>query len=586
MSQRRRQAVGIGLLVGVGIVVAGGSMLAAEPDDPPAPAVDGPCLPIVARTSGQKAFPTAEGFGRFARGGRGGAVHTVTTLAAAGPGSLRACAEASGPRTCVFAVSGTIELDDWIKVEQPYLTIAGQTSPGGIAIKVRGSPNSPLLIQTHDVVVRHLRLRPGPSPRPSDNVDTVQISGGAHDVILDHVSTSWPTDEGINIVGDGHRQRPCADTSNVTVQWSILSEGLDRSNRGPHSRGTYFGYGARQVSFHHNLIASNVRRNPLINTRDQFDMVNNVIYNSGRYNGEFYTRFGNLGVNVIGNVAIVGPSSRKDTQLYLVDYFRDFPAEFQIYLKDNLDLHRRENRGDERLVLEPHDWRYVRAAPVGPLSLPAAAITGPAQAYRDVLAQAGATMPGRDAADRRLLGDMAMCRGAIISDPAQVGGWPVLTGPTAPADGDGDGDGIADAWELRHGLSPSDPTDGNRDAGDGYTYLEKYLDELAGSSVVGKAAGPDPDVTCGFAIADVGPLPDVHVAAAPDSIEPGQTSRLEWHGDNIRSCKLAGAGVPGSGSMSVKPRATTTYEIACTGANGGDTIDSVVVTVAKAPISP
>jgi hypothetical protein len=483
----------------------------------------------------------------------------------------------------VFRVSGTIEVDDWIKVEQPYLTIAGQTSPGGVAIKVRESTNSPMLIQTHDVIVRYLRLRPGPSARSSDNVDTIQISGGAHDVILDHLSTSWPTDEGINIVGYGHRLSPCGETRDVTVQWSILSEGLDQSNRGPHSRGTYFGYGARDISFHHNLIASNTRRNPLLNTRGQFDMINNVIYNSRQYNGEFYTRFGDLSVNAIGNIAILGPSSEKNTQLYLINYFRDYPANFAIYLKDNIDLHRRTNRGDERLVLESNDWGYVRPAPIGALSLPASSITGPMQAYKDVLASVGASRPIRDSVDRRVLRDVATCRGAIIDDPSQVGGWPVLSGPPAPVDRDNDG--MADEWEARHGLSPADPDDGNGDAnGDGYTNLEEYLMQLAGDRdgpAIGRAAGRDPDPTCGFPVIEAPPLPTVHITASPVSVKAGQTAMLSWRGTNIRTCKAEGGRVPESGTLSVRPDATTTYEIACTGKGGGDAIDSVVVNVAR-----
>lgn len=521
-----------------------------------------------------KAFATAEGFGQYARGGRGGRVYAVTNLKDSGPGSLRECAEASGPRTCVFRVSGTITVSEWIRVMNPYLTIAGQTSPGGVAIRIGQSTNSPMLIQAHDVIIRHLRLRPGPSQRSSDNVDTIQISGGAHDVILDHLSTSWPTDEGINIVGSGATPHACGDTRNVTVQWSILSEGLNYANRGAHSRGTYFGYGARNVTFHHNLIASNVRRNPLVNMRDQFDMINNVIYNSARYNAEFYTRFGKLAVNMIGNVAIAGPDSDKTTRLFLANYFRDFPAPFDIYLKDNLDVHRRTNAGDERLVLEPGDWPYVRSAPVGPVSLPADGITDAAQAYRDVAAFAGATKPVRDAADNRLIGDMQQCRGKIIDDPSQVGGWPTLSGPQPPIDGDKDG--IADHWEIAHGLSPNDPQDGALIGAEGYTPLERYLGELAGDDAPQRsAAGRPPDPTCGWPIAPA-VLSSISIKADVVGSPPLKT-RLSWSGQNIKSCKLAGKAVSPQGVMDVAPAKPTTYEIDCIGVEGDDAIDSITV---------
>jgi pectate lyase len=570
-----------GLLVLASAIVLAMSGAADPSDDAAEPAslaATPVCDPIPDGATRRKAFRTADGFGRFAQGGRGGAVYAVTNLNDAGPGSLRACAEASGARTCVFRVSGTIAVDGWIRILKPYLTIAGQTSPGGIAIRVRNSLNAPILVQTHDVVIRHIRVRPGPSQIPSDNVDTIQISAGAHDVILDHISSSWPTDEGINIVGYGEKPIPCGETRDITVQWSILSEGLDRSNRGAHSRGSYFGYGAREVTFHHNLIASNIRRNPLLNTRGQFDMVNNVIYNSGRYNGEFYTRFGDLAVNVIGNVARLGPSSEKTTQLYLVNYFRDYPAAFAIYLKNNIDLHRPTNRGDELLVLEPRDRKYATSAPVGPLSLEAATITGPGQAYRDILQSVGATKPSRDAVDRRVLGDMAACRGAIIDDPRQVGGWPVLSGLSAPVDRDQDG--MADDWEVRHGLSPANPDDRNGLAPDGDTFLNHYLGALAGDDTrQPPAVGPDPDPTCGFPVVDAPPLPDVHLSASPSSVRPGGQVELRWTGENIRSCKLAGRGVGGNGTLLVFPTKTTTYEIDCIGKAGGETIDSVVVKV-------
>lgn len=534
------------------------------------------CAVQPARTSGQKAFPTAEGFGKFARGGRGGAVYAVTNLDDSGPGSLRACAEAEGPRTCVFRVSGTIAVDSWINVQNPYLTIAGQTSPGGIAIRLGASTNTPLLIQTHDVVIRYIRLRPGPSRVRSENVDTIQISGGAHDVILDHLSTSWPTDEGINIVGDGHLRRTCYDTRNVTVQWSILSEGLNRANRGPHSRGTYFGYGARDISFHHNLIANNYRRNPLLNTRGQFDLIDNVIYNSARYNAEFYTRFGDLFVNAVGNVAVRGPSAPAEAQLYMFNYFRDAPGIFGIYLKDNLDWRRARPGSSERLALDPGSWEHIAAQAFGRLSLAPEAITGPAEAYEDVLRDAGATHP-RDAADQRLIADIRRCRGSIINDPADVGGWPMLAGPPAPPDRDGDG--IPDAWETGHGLSPDDPTDGSRVAGgSGYTNLEVYLETLTVEAGQRPAAAAL-DTTCGQPTPAPVPPPLVEISATPTTVAPGEVVTLRWSGVRVRACKGWGTPLPPRGAHIVNPTKTVTYEIHCTGAAGSDAIDAATVTV-------
>ena len=354
----------------------------------------------------QKAFPTAYGFGAAAVGGRGGIVYEVTNLNDHGSGSLRACVEAKGPRTCVFRVSGTIAVDTWIEVGKPYLTIAGQTSPGGIAIKLGASENTPLYIHTHDVILRHFRLRPGPSELPSNNVDTIQISHGAYNIIMDHMSTSWPTDEGINIVGEGSAGTPQTDARDMTIQWSILSEGLSRANHAgendePHSRGSYFGYGARNITFHHNLIADNMRRNPLVNTRDQFDYVNNVVYNSALLEGEFYTRFGDLYVNAIGNVGIVGPSSpRKSTSIFSIT--------IAIIRRISASISRAISTYTVGAMRAMSAWYSIRmtgatysAKPIGQLSLDPSKISGPIQAYSDIVKNVGANIPSRDAADRR-----------------------------------------------------------------------------------------------------------------------------------------------------------------------------------------
>ena len=131
------------------------------------------------------------------RGGRGGQVIHVTNLNDSGEGSLRACAEAAGPRTCVFQLSGIVDLIDRIKIENPYLTLAGQTAPGE-GITIRGM----LSLRTHDIIIRHVRVRPGPRLIPSpSNLDAIQISDPGQNIILDHVSMSWATDEVFSVWG-------------------------------------------------------------------------------------------------------------------------------------------------------------------------------------------------------------------------------------------------------------------------------------------------------------------------------------------------------------------------------------------------
>ena len=122
-------------------------------------------IPSMAHAQTVKAFPTAEGFGAGAVGGRGGRVIEVLNLNDAGPGSLRDAMEASGPRIVVFRVSGAITLESAIRVSTPYLTVAGQTSPGGVQIKGNGQPEGDwgvwFVNGAHDIIVRHLRVRMG-----------------------------------------------------------------------------------------------------------------------------------------------------------------------------------------------------------------------------------------------------------------------------------------------------------------------------------------------------------------------------------------------------------------------------------------
>ena len=165
------------------------------------------------------AFPGAEGAGKWARGGRGGKVIAVTNLNDAGPGSLRAAIETPGPRTVIFRVSGTIELTKPLRVAHPYLTIAGQTAPGdGICLKGRELQ----IGNTHDVVIRYLRCRPGDKTSKPGDLDAISISD-AKDVIIDHCSATWSTDECLSVTRDSDR---------VTVQHCLIAEGLTKHSYG------------------------------------------------------------------------------------------------------------------------------------------------------------------------------------------------------------------------------------------------------------------------------------------------------------------------------------------------------------------
>ena len=406
--------------------------------------------------SAVKAFPSAEGFGSDAVGGRGGSVHHVTNLDDSGSGSLRACVEADGPRTCIFRVGGTIMLQESLVAANPYLTIAGQTAPGdGIALRLDASAKrAALLIKTHDVVVRQMRVRVGPSETPTCCRDAIAIVERARDVILDHVSASWAVDENVSVSGEG--------VENVTIQWSIVSESLNCSShkKGCHGMGVLVGQGATDVSLHHNLIAHNQNRSPRI-AGGSVDVVNNVIYNPGNWNGASHASE-NAKVNYVGNHVISGPNTsprgyfiKGDAQIYLESNTMD------LRFGGNADLVRRS--GNERVLSEPHAFPHVTT------------FRGD-EVYARVLEGAGAILPSRDPVDDRIVATVRMSTGAIIDSPSEVGGWPELRdGSPYP---DGDADGISDDWELAHGLDPGDPLDQSEVTQSGYTYLETFLNEI------------------------------------------------------------------------------------------------------------
>jgi pectate lyase len=430
---------------------------------------------------GVKAFPTAEGFGADALGGRGGRVIEVTNLDDSGPGSLRHAVEQRGPRTIVFRVGGTIAVERPIQILDPYVTIAGQTAPGG-GILIRNHPandDAPITIETHDVVIRHLRLRPGPSGEPSCCVDALGLMQGARDVMIDHVSLSWSVDE---LLGASE------NASDFTVQWSVLSEALRRSNHikdDPHSRGLLVStQEGGNVSIHHNLFAHNEGRNPEVALAyGVADIVNNVLYNPNFRMIEISEANAKPYANVVGNIMRNGPNTKvnhSEINSHIVrarDVDDGAREGFVMYVVGNIDdVYRSDDAMPEEVAVIEEDRRFL-AAERQPA--PLVATTSAERAYADVLERAGATLPRRDAVDERILATVRERGGGIIDDPSEVDGWPTLASGTAPLDTDHDG--MPDAWEHRLGLDPQDPADRNGDVtGNGYTNLEDYLNELAG----------------------------------------------------------------------------------------------------------
>jgi len=427
------------------------------------------------------AFPGAEGFGRYSVGGRGGTIYEVTNLDNSGPGSLREAVDASGPRTVIFRVSGTIELLSRLIVDDPYITIAGQTAPGdGICLK-----NYAFQIKADHVIVRYMRFRPGNNMAVED---AVWVARGRN-IIIDHCSVSWGGDETLSVATDAN------DLGNVTIQWSMITESLNWLDHGYGSlvRGCY----GNGYTFHHNLYAHHHGRSPRPGNYNSytvdpcgliFDFRNNVIYNwdgsYAGYNADADDKITKM--NFVGNYYIEGPNSSGD------DAFREECTASRAYFSDNWMNYGHPSDPWSLVRFDGFTYSeilaYKQSSPI-----PVAAVyTDDAEtAYSWVLVDAGASFPERDSVDERVINDVIDGTGSIINDEDEVGGWPVLEPNTPPVDTDHDG--MPDDWELAYCLDPNDSNDSSNDRdGDGYTNIEEYINWLP----LGEPMPPNPDLNC------------------------------------------------------------------------------------------
>lgn len=432
------------------------------------------------------AFPGAEGYGRYAIGGRGGKVVHVTNLNDSEAGSFRDAVEnQTGPRTIVFDISGVIALESRLVVNDPYVTIAGQTAPGkGICIR-----KAPVGFTGNDLIARHMKVRLGAGP----TYDGMGMTGANHS-ILDHCSISWTIDESFSSRG----------SKNITLQRTLISEALNAAGHQNYPAGTEHGYaatiGGDIGSFHHNLLAHNYGRNWSMGGgldgnayyAGRLDIVNNVVYNWGART----TDGGAHETNFIGNYYKPGAGSKIFVAMSIDHentglgtqrgYFSGnvMPGYFN---ESNQSAGRREtySNGDskkyEGYVNSPFFPSYI-------------SIQSATDAYKDVLSDVGQTQPVLDDHDKRMVDETLngtySVTGSVTGKKGfpdhqnDAGGYESYPVVSRSSDWDTDLDGLPDFWEKMIGTNPNsgsgDFTDSNDDPdGDGYTNLEDYLNWMA-----------------------------------------------------------------------------------------------------------
>lgn len=456
------------------------------------------------------AFPGAEGGGKFSFGGRGGKVIVVTNLNDDGPGSLRWACEQGGARIVVFNVAGIIRLQTPLIIRAPYITIAGQTAPGdGVCIA-----GESVWINTHDVIVRFMRFRRGETwvGRRDDAIGGNPIGN----IMIDHVSATWGLDENMSMYRHMYNDSTGKvedkfGTVNITIQNSIFGEALDTWN---HAFGSTLG--GENCTFMRNLWANNAGRNPSVGWNGIFNFANNVIFNwvhrsidGGDYRAQY---------NIINNYFKPGPATPKTAIAHriLKPESGRSKLKYKVYgrayvngnivegypevTKDNW------NGGvqveDERNAGEYKDFIKVNK----PLPLAPITIMPTEEAKKYVLANAGATLPKRDAVDTRIVKQVTTgkieydpnvklpetqfkhrrmpidsYKVGIITDPAQVGGYPEYKGTPYK---DSDNDGMPDAYEIKNKLNPNDASDAGKIAKNGYSNIENYLNSVVDLNTV------------------------------------------------------------------------------------------------------
>jgi hypothetical protein len=354
-------------------------------------------------------------------GGAGGKIIRVTNLDSEGPGSLREALETAGPRIIVFEVGGVIDLNkNSLRIEEPFVTIAGQTAPSpGITI-IKGS----LAIRTHDVIVRHIRVRPGDAGEPKKSgweVDGISTSGkDAYNIVVDHCSVSWATDE--NISASGARTKgPMATSRRVTFSNCIIAECLSNAthSKGEHSKGSLIHDYCSGIAIVGNLYAHNVARNPYFKAHTTGVVVNNLIYNPkskiiqlGLVESEWKhstRKPKNCSISVVGNVLYHGKDTKEGLALVA--------SRGDVYMEDNLVFTRDSLPGP----LVSGKINILPEKPVWPEGLEPLSAD---KVTEFILGNAGARPSDRDETDLRIVNDFIRRGGRIIDSQDEVEGYP------------------------------------------------------------------------------------------------------------------------------------------------------------------
>ncbi len=431
----RRFAIPLNIILCVALMAVSADAAAAarhaarhKPVPKPAAAASHPLL----------AFPGAMGWAATTPGGRGGQIIKVTTLNADGPGSFLEALNAKGPRIIVFEVGGVIDLDKRnVKVTEPYLTIAGQTAPSPGITLIRGES---VAIVTHDVIVQHLRIRPGDANEPKAggySTDGIRTDEGAHDVIIDHCSVSWATNKnfavsGPRFIGKDVNEWREHTSHRVTVSNDLISEALSRSTHWKieHSKGALIHDNTTDILIARDIFVHNYERSPLFKGGVHAAMINNLIYDPGQravhYNLVAYEWLGHPfqagELTAVGNVMRAGVS----TVMPLAFLEIGGAGDLEYYGKDNIAV---DQIGRPLPMLGRYTTSKAKIIEMKtpPISPPYVKPIPADEVETSLLLDVGARPWDRDYTDERVLANVSSGRGWIIDSQQDVHGYPVQT---------------------------------------------------------------------------------------------------------------------------------------------------------------